>query len=158
MSRRVYVKGKKTYAKGQAPDLSKSNRYQNIISLMSIRVEDVHEKNPLDRTGEFYFEVGGKGLMKHDYRIPFEGHLHIKENMTFTAKQDFTLWISYNESKESGKTMPVPIKFKEADPTRDDVIFKTEVPIVFGSGTKYEVLKGKGVAVKLKISSRKTRF
>ena len=43
MSRRVYVKGKKTYAKGQAPDLSKSNRYQNIISLMSIRVEDVHE-------------------------------------------------------------------------------------------------------------------
>ncbi|MHA1332227.1 MAG: hypothetical protein ACTSR2_14255 [Candidatus Hodarchaeales archaeon] len=143
MSRRVYVKGKKTYAKGQAPDLSKSNRYQNIISLMSIRVEDVHEKNP---------------LMKHDYRIPFEGHLHIKENMTVTAKQDFTLWISYNESKESGKTMPVPIKFKEADPTRDDVIFKTEVPIVFGSGTKYEVLKGKGVAVKLKISSRKTRF
>ena len=66
VSRRVYVKGKKTYAKGQAPDLSKSNRYQNIISLMSIRVEDVHERNPMDRTGEFYFEVGGKGLFKHD--------------------------------------------------------------------------------------------
>ncbi|MHA1974002.1 MAG: hypothetical protein ACTSW1_13470 [Candidatus Hodarchaeales archaeon] len=158
MSRRVYVKGKKTYAKGQAPDLSKSTRYQNIISLMSIRVEDVHERNPMDRTGEFYFEVGGKGLIKHDYRIPFEGNLHIRENMTFTAKQDFTLWISYDESKESGKTIPIPIKFREADATKDDTIFKTEVPIVFGSGTKYEVLKGKGVAVKIKISSRKTRF
>ena len=82
MPRRVYVKGKKTYAKGQAPDLSKSNRYQNIISLMSIRVEDVHEANPMDRTGEFYFEIGGKGVLKHDYRVPHQGTINIKENMT----------------------------------------------------------------------------
>ena len=84
LGRRVYVKGKKTYAKGQAPDLSKSNRYQNIISLMSIRVENVHERNPLDRTGEFYFEVGGKGLLSHDYRIPFHGEISIKENLTYS--------------------------------------------------------------------------
>jgi hypothetical protein len=158
MSRRVYVKGKRTYAKGQAPDLSESNRYQNIISLMSIRVEDVHEKNPLDKTGEFYFEVGGKGLLKHDYRIPFEGNLSVPVNMTYTTKQDFTLWISFDESEESGKTMSVPIKLRESDPTKDDVIIKTEIPLVFGSGTKYEVIKGEGVTVKLKISSHKTRF
>ncbi|MHA2306952.1 MAG: hypothetical protein ACXACU_16350 [Candidatus Hodarchaeales archaeon] len=158
MSRRVYVKGKKTYAKGQAPDLSKSNRYQNIISLMSIRVEDVHEANPMDRTGEFYFEVGGKGIAKHDYRIPYEGELHIKENMTYSAKQDFTLWISFDESKESGKTIPIPIKVREADATRDDTIIKAEIPMVLGSGTKYEVIKGEGVTVKLKITSRKTRY
>ncbi|MHA2225391.1 MAG: hypothetical protein ACXAC8_09315 [Candidatus Hodarchaeales archaeon] len=157
MSRRVYVKGKKTYAKGQAPDLSKSNRYQNIISLMSIRVEDVHEANPMDRTGEFYFEVGGKGALKHDYRVPHQGTINVKENMTYSAKQDFTLWLEFAESKKA-KTKPIPIKLKEQDASRDDEIIKTEVPIVFGSGTKYEVLKGKGIAVKIKISSRKTRF
>ena len=158
MSRRIYVKGKRTYAKGQEPDLSDSNRYQNIISLMSIRVENVHETNPMDRTGEFYFEVGGKGLLKHDYRIPFEGSLKVKENMTYTTKQDFTLWISFSESVESGKTTSIPIKLREADPSKDDILIKTEVPIVFGSGTKYEVLKAPGVTVKLKISSHKTRY
>ena len=157
MSRRVYVKGKKTYAKGQAPDLSKSNRYQNIISLMSIRVEDVHERNPMDRTGEFYFEVGGKGLLKHDYRIPFEGYLSIKENMTYTTKQDFTLWISFLESEE-GKTVPIPLKLREGDPAKDNILIKTEVPVVLGSGTEYEVLKAPGVTVKIKISSHKTRY
>ncbi|MHA1942352.1 MAG: hypothetical protein ACXACP_13730 [Candidatus Hodarchaeales archaeon] len=157
MSRRVYVKGKKTYAKGQAPDLSASNRYQNIISLMSIRAEDVHETSPVDRTGEFYFEVGGKGLLKHDYRVPFHGEINIKENMTYSAKQDFTLWISFDESDKE-KTRSIPIKFRERDATRDDTIIKTEIPITFGSGTKYEVIKGKGITVKLKISSRKTRF
>lgn len=157
MSRRVYVKGKKTYAKGQAPDLSKSNRYQNIISLMSIRVEDVHEASPIDRTGEFYFEVGGKGALKHDYRVPHHGTINIKENMTYSAKQDFTLYLEFDES-EKAKTKPIPIKLREQDATRDDTVFKTEVPIVYGSGTKYEVLKGKGIAVKVKISSRKTRF
>ena len=157
MSRRVYVKGKRTYAKGQAPDLSDSNRYQKIISLMSIRVEDVHERNPMDRTGEFYFEVGGKGLLKHDYRIPFEGYLSIKENMTYTTKQDFTLWISFLESEE-GKTVPIPLKLREGDPAKDNILIKTEVPVVLGSGTKYEVLKAPGVTVKIKISSHKTRY
>jgi hypothetical protein len=158
MSRRVYVKGKKTYAKGQAPDLSKSTRYQNIISLMSIRVEDVHEANPMDRTGEFYFEVGGKGLLKHDYRVPFHGNINVRENMTYSSKQDFALWISFEDSKESGKTIPIPIKLREADATRDDTIIKAEIPMVLGSGTKYEVIKGEGVTVKLKISSHKTRY
>lgn len=157
MPRRVYVKGKKTYAKGQAPDLSKSNRYQNIISLMSIRVEDVHEANPMDRIGEFYFEVGGKGVIKHDYRVPHQGTINIKENMTYSAKQDFTLWLEFDES-DKAKTKQIPIKFKERDATRDDTIIKAEIPVVYGSGTKYEVLKGKGIAVKIKITSRKTRF
>ncbi len=44
------------------------------------------------------------------------------------------------------------------DPTKDDTIIKTEIPITYGSGTKYEVLKGPGITVKLKISSRKTRY
>ena len=158
MGRRVYVKGKKTYAKGQAPDLSKSKRYQNIISLMSIRVEDVHERNPMDKTGEFYFEIGGKGIGKHDYRIPFEGTINVKENMTYSAKQDFTLWLSFDKSDKSGKTKSIPIKLREADATKDDTIIKTEIPLVYGSGTKYEVVTGEGIAVKLKISSRKTRF
>jgi hypothetical protein len=157
MSRRVYVKGKRTYAKGQAPDLSKSNRYQNIISLMSIRAEDVHETSPIDRTGEFYFEIGGKGALSHDYRVPHRGTINIKENMTYSAKQDFTLWIEFDES-DKAKTKQIPIKLREADASRDDTVIKSEIPIVYGSGTKYEVLTGKGISVKIKVSSRKTRF
>ncbi|MFX0014353.1 MAG: hypothetical protein ACFFB2_08455 [Promethearchaeota archaeon] len=157
MSRRVYVKGKRTYAKGQAPDLSKSNRFQNIISLMSIRVENVHEASPIDRIGEYYFEVGGKGALKHDYRVPHQGTINIKENMTYSTKQDFTLWLEFDESDEA-KTKQIPIKLKERDATRDDVVIKSEIPIVYGSGTKYEVLKGEGIAVKIKVSSHKTRF
>jgi len=158
MSRRVYVKGKKTYAKGQEPDLSKSNRYHNTISLMSIRVEDVHERNPVDRTGEFYFEMGGKGLAKQDIRVPYKGNISIKENMTFSPKLDFMLFLSFEEAEKSGKTIPVPIKLREADATKDDTVIKTEIPLVLGAGTKYEVIKGPGITVKLKISSHKTRF
>lgn len=157
MGRRIYVKGKKTYAKGQETDLSKSNRYQNIISLSSIRVEDVHERNPLDRTGEFYFQVGGKGISSRDVRVPFEGTINIKENMTYSAKSGMTLWVEFDESK-SAKTKSIPIKLREADATKDDTVIKTEVSMVYGSGTKYEVIKGKGITVKLKITSRKTRY
>jgi hypothetical protein len=124
---------------------------------MSIRVEDVHERNPIDKTGEFYFEVGGKGLLKHDYRIPFHGEINIKENMTYSAKQDFTLWCSFDKSDKE-KTRSIPIKLRERDATKDDTVIKTEIPFTFGSGTKYEVLKGVGITVKLKISSRKTRY
>ncbi|MFW9779375.1 MAG: hypothetical protein ACFFE8_11025 [Candidatus Heimdallarchaeota archaeon] len=157
MGRRVYVKGKKTYAKGQAPDLSKSNRYQNIISLSSIRVEDVHETNPIDRTGEFYFQIGGKGIVKQDVRVPYEGTINVKENMTYTSKQDFTLWLEFDETSKA-KTKAIPIKLREADASKDDTVIKTDINLVYGSGTKHEVIKGKGVTVKLKISSHKTRF
>ena len=77
--------------------------------------------------------------------------------MTYSAKQDFTLWISFDES-EKEKTRSIPIKFRERDAARDDTIIKTEIPITYGSGTKYEVIKGPGISVKLKISSRKTRY
>ena len=77
--------------------------------------------------------------------------------MTYSAKQDFTLWLEFDKS-DKAKTKQVPIKLREQDATRDDTVIKSEIPIVYGSGTKYEVLKGKGIAVKIKITSRKTRF
>jgi hypothetical protein len=150
------VKGKKTYAKGQT-DKIEGNRYYNTISLMSIKVDDVSEVNPMDRVGEFYFEIGGEGMLKTKQRVPYKGEIYIPENKVFTPKQDFTLYNEFDESKKT-KTKDVRIRLLEEDPSRDDVIVDSKVPLVYGSGTKYEVLRGKGVKIKLKIVSSRTRF
>ncbi|MFW9991122.1 MAG: hypothetical protein ACFFD4_03600 [Candidatus Odinarchaeota archaeon] len=157
MGRRVYVKGKKTYAKGQT-DQIEGNRYFNTISLMSIKVDDANEINPLDRVGEFYFEIGGEGVFKTKMRVPYQGEIYIPEKVTFTPKQDFTLFNEFVESKEGSKTDDVRIRLLEKDASRDDVIIDSKVGLVYGSGAKYEVLRGKGVKLKIKISSSKTRF
>ena len=155
--RRVYTTGRKTYAKGQT-DRIKGNRFMNVISLKSIKVEDVHEANPMDKTGEFFFEVddegfgSGKGL-----RIPQFGEIQIELNKIFTSRQDFTLWMEFAKS-DKAKTKTIKIKLKEADKTRDDTVIDAKIPLVYGSGTKYEILRGKGVKIKLKISSSRTRF
>ena len=92
MVRRYYTTNRKTYAKGQA-DRIKGNRYMSTISLVSLKVEDVHESNPIDRTGEFYFEVDDHGLISGEkVRMPQHGEIHIEQNRTFTPKQPFTLW------------------------------------------------------------------
>jgi len=156
LGRRVIVKGKKTYAKGQA-DKIEGNRYYNTISLTSLKVDDVSEINPIDRIGEFYFEIGGEGLLKTKLRVPYQGEVYIPENKVFTPKQDFTLYNAFVEAKKT-KTIDVRIRLLEKDTARDDVIIDTKVNMTYGSGTKYEILRGKGVKMKIKIASSKTRF
>ena len=157
MPRRYYTAGKKTYAKGER-DRIKGNRYMNTISLVSLKVEDVHESNPLDRTGEFYFEVDDEGLMSgKKVRMPQHGEIHVDVNRVFTPKQPFTLWYEFDEAKE-GKTKQIKLELKERDKARDDKVFDVKIPLVFGCGTKYEILRGKNVKVKIKITSWLTRY
>ena len=157
MPRRYYTRGKKTYAKGQK-DRIKGNRFMSTISLVSLKVEDVSEANPLDRTGEFYFEVDDEGLLSgKKVRMPQHGEIHIEENRTFTPKQPFTLWFEFEETEDE-KTKQIQIELKEKDAAHDDKIFKLKIPLVIGSGTKYEVLRGKQIKAKVKITSALTRF
>lgn len=157
MPRRYYTTGKRTYAKGQH-DRIKGNRYMNTISLVSLKIEDVHESNPLDRTGEFYFEVDDEGLISGDkVRMPQHGEIHVEENRTFTPKQPFTLWFEFEEADEE-KTKEIQIELKERDRAIDDKVIDVKIPLVFGLGTKYEIIRGKDVKVKLKITSAITRF
>lgn len=155
MPRRLYKTTKRTYARGQT-DRIKGNRFMNTVSLTSLKVEDVHEANPLDKVGEFYFEVDDEGSGKK-IRMPQAGEVNVELNRTFTPKQPFTLWFEFEESKKA-KTKTLKIELKEADKAFDDKVIVAKIPIVFGSGTKYEVLRGKGVKVKLKITSARTRF
>lgn len=158
LPRRVIVKGKKTYAKGQR-DIIKGNRFMNSISLTSMRVEDVHESNPLDKVGEFFFEVDAEGLRTgKEIRMPQHGEVHIPLNKTFTPKQDFSLWVEFAKADEGEKTKTIKIRVFEHDKLRDDKIIDAKVPITYGSGTRYEILRGEGLKVKLKISSSRTRF
>ncbi|MHA2231821.1 MAG: hypothetical protein ACXAB4_04960 [Candidatus Hodarchaeales archaeon] len=152
------MKGKKTYAKGQR-DRIKGNRFMNTISLTSMRVEDVHEASPLDKTGEFFLEVDPEGLRTgKEMRVPQHGEIHIPLNKTFTPKQDFSLWLGFDEADSGEKTKTVKIRIFEQDKLRDDKIIDAKIPIVYGSGTKYEILRGAGLKVKLKITSSRTRF
>jgi hypothetical protein len=154
------VKGKRTYAKGQR-DIIKGNRFMNTISLTSMRVEDVHESSPLDKVGEFFFRIDPEGLDVRtgtEIRAPQHGEIHIPLNKTFTPRQDFSLWLGFDEADKGEKTKNIKITVFEHDKLRDDKIIEAELPVVYGSGTQYEILRGKGLKVKLKISSSRTRF
>jgi hypothetical protein len=158
LPRKVIVKGRKTHAKGEK-DIIKGNRFMNTISLMSLRIEDVHEANPLDKVGEFFFEVDAEGIgAGKELRVPAAGEIRISLNKSFSARQDFMLWKEFDEADRGEKTKTIKIKVLEQDRGRNDKVLEAKVPIVYGSGTKYEVFREEGIKLKIKISSAKTKF
>ena len=156
MGRRIYVKGRKTHAKGETFEYEKEDRYYIMISLLSLKTLEDYD---VGKGGEFYFEVRREG--KHR-RIPDRGEIFLMENQVFTARQDFTLWTEFLELDQGdSKEIEIDIELHERDLVKfDKKIFDEKVPLKLGSQSKYIILedeKGQTKA-KLKISTPRTRY
>lgn len=156
MGRRVYVKGKKTHAKGETFEIEKKNRYYIGISLLSLKTLEDYD---IGKGGEFYFKSKREGKTR---RTPDRGEITLMENQVFTARQDFTLWTEFLELKQGDeKKIELEIELFERDVLKiDKKIFDEKVPLNLGSQSKYIILEGKDkkTKTKLKISTPLTRF
>ncbi|MHA1682258.1 MAG: hypothetical protein ACTSUE_15075 [Promethearchaeota archaeon] len=158
MGRRVYVKGKKTYAKGEgfAKELERKGRYFLSIGLVSIgTIKDYDIGN---RGSEFYFKVGS---IPYTNRVPQKGEIMLQKNQTFTTKQDMSLWNEFIQlEKGDTKQYKIKIGLYERDIDKDDTIAKKELVINLGQPTQYIILQSKDgkTKAKLKISASTTRY
>jgi hypothetical protein len=161
LGRRLYKLGRDTHAKGETFDMHDgetevNQRYQIIVSLLSLKTLRDYDWG---RGGEFYFKV----KRRHKWtRVPLIGTINLMENQIFTARQDFTLWIEFEELDPGDeKDIELDIELFERDIAKlDKKVFDTKLPIHLGSQTKYEILEDEKehTKVKLKVSALRTRY
>ena len=91
MSKRVYVKGAKTHAKGESFKADERERFQVSIDLMSLKT--LKDYDIMGWRGEFYFKVDGEKALKT--RFPDVGTIKLQRNEEFTSKSDMNLYTQF---------------------------------------------------------------
>ena len=162
MARRVYVKGKKTHAKGQTftqDNVGKEKeRFQVSVDLMSLKT--LQDYDALGRVGEFYLRVDGDKMLKSMY--PHKGVIKLAKNQTFTSKADMTIWSEFKTVRK-GKTLVVKLDIilREKDHLKkDQKIAEQKIEIKLPQKTSYIILQDKEekTKAKLRIQSTRTRY
>ena len=162
MGQRVYVKGKKTHAKGQSfteDNVGKEKeRFHISVDLMSLKT--LKDYDSFGSVGEFYLRIDGSKMLKS--RFPNKGVMKIKKNQAFTSKADMTVWSEFKTVK-TGKSSIVKLTLilREQDRLKkDQTIAKQDVEIKLPSVTQYIILQDKDeqTKAKLRIQATKTRY
>ena len=162
MPQRVYVKGKKTHAKGESftsDNVGKEReRYQISIDLMSLKT--TKDYDIFGWVGEFYFKIDGDKMFKA--RWPNKGVIKLQRNQDYTSKADLNLWTEFKTIR-AGQDAQVNIKviLREKDHLKKDQTIAT-LPIVIKlpQVTDYVVVQDKDekTKAKLRIQSTRTRY
>ncbi|MHA1490668.1 MAG: hypothetical protein ACTSRI_13550 [Promethearchaeota archaeon] len=162
MGRRVYVKGKKTHAKGETfkqDNVGKEKeRFQVSIDLMSLKT--LKDYDSFGRVGEFYFKIDGDKALKA--RFPNKGVIKIQKNQSFTSKADMTLWSEFKTIR-TGKNnvLNLKVELREQDKLKKDkTIAEQAFEIKLPSKTAYIVLQDEeeNTKAKLRIQATRTRY
>ncbi len=159
---RVYVKGKKTRAKGESftqDNVGKEKeRFQVSVDLMSLKT--LKDYDALGRVGEFYLRVDGAKMLKSRY--PHKGVIKLAKNQTFTSKADMTIWSEFKTVRK-GKKLAVDLDLilREKDHLKkDQKIAEKKIEIKLPQKTSYIILEDKDgeTKAKLRIQSTRTRY
>jgi hypothetical protein len=162
MPQRVYVKGKKTHAKGERftqDNVGKEKeRFQVNVDLMSLKT--LKDYDALGWVGEFYFRVDGDKLLKS--RFPHKGVIKLQKNQEFLSKADMTIWSEFKTVRK-GKPLVVKLKLilREKDHLKkDQTIAEQNIEIKLPQKTSYIILQDKEekTKAKLRIQSTRTRY
>ncbi|MHA1792807.1 MAG: hypothetical protein ACTSVI_09200 [Promethearchaeota archaeon] len=162
MPQRVYVKGKKTHAKGESFKKdsvgTEKERYQVSVDLISLKT--LKDYDTFGWAGEFYFKVDGDKAFKA--RWPNKGEIKLQRNQEFTAKSDMSLWSEFRTVKTGEKsTIKLTVYLREMDHLKkDQLIAKETFEIKLPQKTSYIILQDKKeqTKAKLRIMSVKTRY
>ena len=156
MGRRIYVKGKKTHAKGQDFELRRKDRYQINVALVSLKT--LKDYDMITKTGEFYFKIG-TGIRY--IRVPNKGYIQIYEQDSFEPGQnDFSLYTEFLTLKHGEERKEkIRVRLYERDVgKKDDCVFDRQLPIdLRASETEYIVLEDDDKKTKAKIRVRSSR-
>ena len=162
MSRRIYVKGKKTHAKDQnfKQDNVGGEKERFFVSIELVSLKTLKDYDLLGVVGEFYFKIDGGKLFKS--RFPDKGEIKLQKNQSFTSKADLSLWSQFITVRTGKKsTVEIEVILREMDHLKKDTtIASKKFEIKLPSKTAYIILddEDENTKAKLRIQASKTRY
>ncbi|MFX1455949.1 MAG: hypothetical protein ACFFDB_11310 [Promethearchaeota archaeon] len=162
IARRIYVKGKKTHAKGET--FSQDNvgeekeRFLISIDLMSLKTRKDYDS--FGRVGEFYFKLDGPKTFKA--RFPNKGVIKLQKNQSFTSKADLSLWSQFKTVRTGEEvTEHVKVIIREMDHLKkDQTVAEQDIEIKLPQQTQYLIVQDpdENTKAKIRVQATRTRY
>jgi len=162
IARRVYVKGKKTHAKGETfkQDNVGEEKERFLVSLDLISLKTLKDFDAFGRVGEFYFKIDGPKTIKA--RFPNKGVIKLQKNQTFTSKADLSLWSQFKTVKKGQKSVEhIKVIIREMDHLKkDETVAELDIEINLPQQTKYLIVQdaGENIKAKIRVQATRTRY
>ncbi|MHA1988286.1 MAG: hypothetical protein ACW98D_16745 [Promethearchaeota archaeon] len=162
IARRIYVKGKKTHAKGETftQDNVGEEKERFLISLDLISLKTRKDYDAFGRVGEFYFKVDGPKLFKA--RLPNKGVIKLQKNQSFTSKADLSLWNQFKTVRKGEEVVEhIKVIIREMDHLKkDQTVAEQDIEINLPQQTDYIVVQDadENIKAKIRVQATRTRY
>jgi hypothetical protein len=162
IARRIYVKGKKTHAKGETftQDNVGEEKERFLISLDLMSLKTRKDYDSFGRVGEFYFKLDGPKTFKA--RFPNKGVIKLQKNQSFTSKADLSLWSQFKTVRTGEEvTEHVTVIIREMDHLKkDQTVAEQEIEIKLPQKTQYIVVQDadENTKAKVRVQATRTRY
>ncbi|MBY8985951.1 MAG: hypothetical protein KGD65_12830 [Candidatus Lokiarchaeota archaeon] len=162
IARRIYVKGKKTHAKGEtfSQDNVGEEKERFLISLDLMSLKTRKDYDSFGRVGEFYFKIDGPKTFKA--RFPNKGVIKLQKNQTFTSKADLSLWSQFKTVHRNEEVVEhIKVIIREMDHMKkDQTVAEQDIEIKLPQQTQYLVVQDahEEIKAKLRVQATRTRY
>ena len=162
IARRIYVKGKKTHAKGEtfSQDNVGEEKERFLISLDLISLKTRKDFDSFGRVGEFYFKIDGPKMFKA--RFPNKGVIKLQKNQSFTSKADLSLWSQFKTVRRGEDVVEhIKVIIREMDHLKkDQTVAEQDIEINLPQQTQYLVVQDadENIKAKLRVQATRTRY
>ncbi|MHA2282487.1 MAG: hypothetical protein ACXAC5_16715 [Promethearchaeota archaeon] len=162
IARRIYVKGKKTHAKGETftQDNVGEEKERFLISLDLMSLKTRKDYDAFGRVGEFYFKIDGPKTFKA--RFPNKGVIKLQKNQSFTSKADLSLWSQFKTVRRGEEVIEnIKVIIREMDHLKkDQTVAEQDIEIKLPQKTEYLVVQDadENIKAKLRVQATRTRY
>lgn len=162
IARRIYVKGKKTHAKGETftQDNVGEEKERFLISLDLISLKTRKDYDSFGRVGEFYFKIDGPKTFKA--RFPNKGVIKLQKNQSFTSKADLSLWSQFKTVKRGRESKEyIKVIIREMDHLKkDQTVAERDIELDLPQKTQYLIVQDadENIKAKIRVQATRTRY
>jgi len=162
IARRIYVKGKKTHAKGETftQDNVGEEKERFLISLDLMSLKTRKDFDAFGRVGEFYFKIDGPKTFKA--RFPNKGVIKLQKNQIFTSKADLSLWSQFKTVRRGEEVVEhIKVIIREMDHLKkDQTVAEQDIEINLPQKTDYIVVQDadENIKAKIRVQATRTRY
>ena len=162
IARRIYVKGKKTHAKGETftQDNVGEEKERFLISLDLMSLKTRKDYDAFGRVGEFYFKLDGPKTFKA--RFPNKGVIKLQKNQIFTSKADLSLWSQFKTVRRGEEVVEhIKVIIREMDHLKkDQTVAEQDIEINLPQQTDYIVVQDadENIKAKIRVQATRTRY
>ena len=162
IARRIYVKGKKTHAKGETftQDNVGEEKERFLISLDLMSLKTRKDYDVFGSVGEFYFKIDGPKTFKA--RFPNKGVIKLQKNQIFTSKADLSLWSQFKTVRRGEEVVEhIKVIIREMDHLKkDQTVAEQDIEINLPQKTDYIVVQDadENIKAKIRVQATRTRY